>query len=163
MDSNKSDIDSTRKLIEFYENIEKLCCSEEISAKELSHIIYESVKILSKKNGVKPDHRLKFFHDFSNYEGEFNDKQVKRLFYETFRKAHLSLLQSINNAQPITEDFSERNQDASDFLPTAADFRDNSNAPNTFTSNCLCNSSIGIFCIGPATTQPAQLIIVSTD
>ena len=127
MDSNKSDIDSTRKLIEFYENIEKLCCSEEISAKELSHIIYESVKTLSKKNGVKSDHRLKFFHDFSNYEGEFNDKQVKRLFYETFRKAHLSLLQSINNAQPITENFSERNQDASDFLPTAADFRDNSN------------------------------------
>lgn len=127
MDSNKSGIDSTRKLIEFYENIEKLCCSEEISAKELARTIYESVKIFSKKNGVVPDPCWKFFLDFSNLECEFNDKNVKRLFYETFRNAHLSLLQSINNAQPITEDFSERDQDASDFLPTAADFGDNSN------------------------------------
>ena len=80
MDSNKSNIDSAR--IEFYENIEKLCCSPEVSAKDIARIICKAAEIWSNKNGIVLNDNYKSLLDFANSEYECDDEKIKHRFYK---------------------------------------------------------------------------------
>lgn len=123
MDSNKSNIDSAR--IEFYENIEKLCCSPEVSAKDIARIICKATEILYNKNGIVLNDNYKSLLDFANSEYECDDEKIKHRFYKETRKVHLSLLKKISSAHPLVEDSSKESQDTSDIQPTASDLEDN--------------------------------------
>ena len=123
MDSNKSNIDSAR--IEFYENIEKLCCSPEVSAKDIVRIICKATEILYNKNGIVLNDNYKSLLDFANSEYECDDEKIKHRFYKETRKVHLSLLKKISSAHPLVEDSSKESQDTSDIQPTASDLEDN--------------------------------------
>lgn len=138
MDSNKSNIDSAR--IEFYENIEKLCCSPEVSAKDIARIICKAAEIFYNKNGIVLNDNYKSLLDFANSEYECDDEKTKHMFYKETRKVHLSLLKKISSAHPLVEDSSKESQDTSDIQPTASDLEENlddSNEDSTLESSSL--------------------------
>ena len=88
MDSNKSNIDSAG--IEFYEKLEKLCCSPEVSAKDIARIICKAAEILYNKNGIVLNDNYIFLLVFAFSEYECDDEKIKHRFYKETRKEHLS-------------------------------------------------------------------------
>lgn len=119
MDSKKFDIDSGK--VEILQKLENLFHSKDVNIKELSRILYEIAEISSKENGIELDDRFKSFLVFSNYEYEINNEEIKSSLYNLAKTAYFSLLQSINNAQPLAENPFEESQDVPASLPTTAE------------------------------------------
>mgnify|MGYP002518019044 CR=1 FL=1 len=119
MDSKKFDIDSGK--VEILQKLENLFHSKDVNIKELSRLLYEIAEISSKENGIELDDRFKSFLVFSNYEYECNNEEIKSSLYNLAKTAYFSLLQSINNAQPLAENPFEESQNVPASLSTTAE------------------------------------------
>lgn len=128
MDSKKSDNDARIKI---FEAIENLCHSKDISAKEIAQILYESFSI---KSDFFPNDVLNVFSTLSNSDCKYNDEEIKRIIYNHAKNMHLSLLQSINNAQPITDD---RDKDSDVESLSLQSTGDQSTSENLSEKNCI--------------------------
>lgn len=128
MDSKKSNNDARIKVLE---EIEKLCHSKDISAKEIAQILYESFSI---KSDFFPNDVPNVFSTLSNSDCKYNDEELKRIIYNQAKNMHLSLLQSINNAQPITDD---RDKDSDVESLSLQSTGDQSTSENLSGKNCI--------------------------